>query len=272
MARLWDVTALDLIRQNPPAPPVVARNLFDMSAVMWDAWAAYDPNAVGYFFSDKQAADDVTAARNAAISYAAYHLLLDRYFQGQGDPDNPLAAVMRQLCYRFDYSRTDATPAGVGMRIGLAAIRAGEDDGSNEAGGYVDSSYKPVNPPLKVATSGTTMNDPNKWQPLEFPRGQAQGQGGRPAPDIQTFIGAQWGFVSPFALPASTDGVAIDPGPPPALGKDPNLDEQYKQAAIDLLTLSATLDPGDGGACDSSCRRRAEKLAAGDHFLWSASA
>ena len=45
------------------------------------------------------------------------------------------------------------------------------------------------------------MNDPNKWQPLQFPRGQAEGQGGRPAPDIQTFIGAQWGFVTPFALP-----------------------------------------------------------------------
>ena len=38
-----------------PAPTTHARNLFHVSAAMWDAWAAYDRTAVGYFSREKQA-------------------------------------------------------------------------------------------------------------------------------------------------------------------------------------------------------------------------
>ena len=44
---------LDLIREVVPAPTVHARNLFHTSAAMWDAWAAYDPIADGYFVTEK---------------------------------------------------------------------------------------------------------------------------------------------------------------------------------------------------------------------------
>ena len=79
VARVWDETLLELIRAVIPAPTVHARNLFHTSAAMWDAWAAYDPDAAGYFVSEKHTADDVQAAREAAISFAAYRLLLWRY-------------------------------------------------------------------------------------------------------------------------------------------------------------------------------------------------
>ena len=62
-ARVWDDTMLELIRQVVPAPTVHARNLFHTSAAMWDAWAAYDPTADGYFVTEKLTADDVHAAR-----------------------------------------------------------------------------------------------------------------------------------------------------------------------------------------------------------------
>ena len=76
VARRWDEALLDAIRRALPAPPNHARNLFHVSAAMWDAWAAYDPHASGYFVTEKPSASDVTAARNEAISYAAYLSLI----------------------------------------------------------------------------------------------------------------------------------------------------------------------------------------------------
>src|SRR3954470_6559588 len=79
VARMWDEALLDAIRRDTPAPTVHARNLFHTSAAMWDAWAAYDSKAEGYFDKEKVQADDIEAAREAAMSYAAYRLLLHRY-------------------------------------------------------------------------------------------------------------------------------------------------------------------------------------------------
>src|SRR6266545_4243218 len=79
VARVWDEAMLDAIRRDLPAPTTHARNLFHVSAAMWDAWAAYDPTADGYFVTEKDKAPDVEAARETAISYAAYRVLLWRY-------------------------------------------------------------------------------------------------------------------------------------------------------------------------------------------------
>src|SRR5882762_3125484 len=53
VARRWDEALLDAIRRSLPNPPVHARNLFHLSVAMWDAWAAYDPIASGYIFTEK---------------------------------------------------------------------------------------------------------------------------------------------------------------------------------------------------------------------------
>jgi len=84
VARVWDEALLDAIRRDAPAPTVHSRNLFHTSAAMWDAWAAYDPHSDGYFVQEKLEADDVQAAREAAISYAAYRVLLWRYSRAAG--------------------------------------------------------------------------------------------------------------------------------------------------------------------------------------------
>ena len=47
---------------------------------MWDAWAAYDPVADGYFVDEKQTAPATSRrAREEAISFAAYRILTHRY-------------------------------------------------------------------------------------------------------------------------------------------------------------------------------------------------
>ena len=75
VARRWNEALLDAIRRALPNPPVHARNLFHTSVAMWDAWAAYDPTATGYIVTEKLTASNVAAARDEAISYAAYRVL-----------------------------------------------------------------------------------------------------------------------------------------------------------------------------------------------------
>jgi hypothetical protein len=256
VARVWDEALLDAIRRDVPAPTVHARNLFHTSAAMWDAWAAYDPEADGYFVDEKHEADDLEAAREAAISYAAYRILLHRYSLAAGleATFDELVETMESLCYRIDFTSTDGdSPAALGNRIAQAVIGAGRSDGSLEERRYIDTGYRPANQPLVVAEPGTKMRDPNRWQPLAL--AQIVAQNGLPIPgNVQRFVGSQWGHVEAFALPGSgaADGLPVDPGPPPQIGHDPASKEAFKQAAIDVLRDSSYLDPGDGTTIDIS--------------------
>ncbi|HEX6664493.1 MAG TPA: FG-GAP-like repeat-containing protein [Gaiellaceae bacterium] len=237
VARLWDETALAVDPGNGN-PAAQARNLFHLSAAMWDAWAAYEPKARGYFRTEKHRTGDVLSAREAAISYAAYRLLAWRasYGANMGSAFDRLTATMRSLCYQPGFVNTRGdSPAALGNRIAAAAIDFGRGDGSLESAHYVDPSYTPANEPLVVSQPGAIMHDRTFWQPLAF--GQIVIQGGLSIPaKVQTFVGAQWGHVRGFALPASKKGLPIDPGPPP-LG-DPS-SAAYRQAALNVIRWSS---------------------------------
>jgi len=252
VARVWDEALLDAIRRDVPAPTVHARNLFHTSAAMWDAWAAYDPNAQGYFVDEKHRAGEVQPAREAAISYAAYRLLLHRYSMAAGlqATFDELAATMESLCYRIDYvDQQGDSPAALGNRIAATVIQRGKEDGSDEERHYIDTDYRPVNQPLVVKDPGATMSDPNRWQPLALARAVAQN--GLPVPaGVQRFVGSQWGHVASFAMPPSDDGLPADPGPPPQLGDDPASTAAFQGAAIGVIRASAELDATDGATID----------------------
>ena len=257
VARVWNEALLNLIRQVVPAPTVHARNLFHTSVAMWDAWAAYDQRADGYVVTEKvdvaaMSAAGVLAAREAAISYAAYRLLLWRYGTVSDLPEavEQLDAVMRSLCYRTDVTATAGDePAALGNRIAAAVIELGRDDGAIESERYVDSSYSPVNDPLPVGEPGAEMDDPNRWQPLSLDEQIAQN--GMPLPgSVQSAIGPQWGGVAAFALPpAGGDRLPVDAGPPPRLG-DAAGDAEYLEAAVEVLHYSRLLDAADGVEID----------------------
>jgi hypothetical protein len=249
VARLWNETMLRAIQRDTPAPTVHARNLFHVSGAMWDAWAAYDAQADGWLVREKLEADDVDAARETAISYAAYRLLLHRYSYASGlqETFDDLVETLEGLCYRIDYVETEGdSPAALGNRIAAAYISRGREDGANEELRYADPAYKPANAPLVVEEAGTEMRDPNAWQPLALARVVAQN--GIPQPgSVQSFIGPHWGHVRGFALPASDKGVPIDPGPPPRLDAD---GRQFKREALAVIGRSADLDPRDGVSVD----------------------
>jgi hypothetical protein len=254
VARAWDEVLLDAIRRALPNPPVHARNLFHTSVAMWDAWAAYDTQASGYLVKEKDTAPDVTAARNEAISYAAYRVLTSRFIKAVGG-DKSLSEfddLMDSLHYPLNVTTTDGnSPAAVGNRIAKAVLAYGLDDGSNQAGGYTDPSYQPINPPLVVNRPGTLMIDPNRWQPLQIEH--MISQNGIPVTNgVQQNVGPHWGGVKSFGLPsADAKRLPMDPGPPPRLG-DPATDQIFKDQAVQVIRDSSLLDPAAGTMIDIS--------------------
>jgi uncharacterized protein DUF6851 len=261
VARRWDEALLDAIRRSLPNPPVHARNLFHLSVAMWDAWAAYDPTASGYLFREKPRASNNAAARNEAISYAAYRVLSARFIKAVGADASlsEFADLMDALCLPVATTSIDGdAPAAVGNRVAKTVLDYGRADGSNEVNGYAaDPAYAPVNPPLIVANPGITLVDPNRWQPLQL--ANMVSQNGIPVTNgVQQAVGPHWGHVSPFAIPAGGAlGAPIDPGPPPRFG-DPKTDVIYQAQAVEVLRDSSLLDPASDATIDISPRARGD--------------
>ena len=238
VARFWNETAVTVLSASGATPPVQARDLFHLSAAVWDAWAAYSPKARGYFVTQKASARDAESAREAAISYAAYRLLLWRASFGSNldRTFGLLTERLRSLCYSPAFTSTAGTsPAALGNRIAAAAIAYGRRDGSLEALHYTDTSYVAANQPLVLSQAGSTVHDATFWQPLALGSVAAHGLASIPA-QVQSFDGAQWGKVRGFALPPAAHGLPIDPGPPPF--RDPAA-PAYRRAAVDAIRATA---------------------------------
>jgi hypothetical protein len=239
IARRWDEQILGAIRRDIPRPTVHARNLFHVSAAMWDAWAAYDATADGVFVREKLTAQDVAAARAEAISYAAYRVLLHRYAQATGGATTKacLDAFMRKLGYDTQDTGTEgASPRALGNRIGQALISFGMADGANEQEDYKDTTgFKASNPPLVVETPGVVVTNPSLWQPLNLAVSVTQ-NGIDTTAGVQGYIGAHWGRVTPFALVRPSSGeLYLDPGPAPTFGP------VLRDNAVEVLQKSSWL-------------------------------
>lgn len=261
IARIWNEQLLEAIRHDFARPTIHARNLFHISAAMYDAWAAYDDVANTYLHHEDATAQDIQAAREMAISYAAFRMLTWRFADSPGADDSLAAFEQQMIDLGLDPSFTSTTgnsPAALGNRIAETYIEYGLDDYSNEQGGYANLAYEPINPPLVPGISGnSTLVDPNRWQPLsiDFFIDQSGNviPGGSPP-----FLGPEWGLVKPFSLTADDltiyqrDGfdywVYHDPGPPPMIGGVG--DDLYKSGFTQVVEWSGLLDPADGVMID----------------------
>jgi hypothetical protein len=234
---------------------------------MYDAWAAYDPNAVGYIYHGKHTSTNIAAARNEAISYAAYRILKERHFYSKTAATTLAAddAQMAALLYDTNNAVRDGSPAGVGNSIYDAVSAWFSNDGSRQTNGtqaapYPDypvsqGGYVYVNPPLATALEGITdgsnhtVADINRWQRLQIVN--AVDQNGFPSGPIQNYLGAQWLTVRPFAL-SRTDPTKpwFDPGPPPYLNRGNN--EAFVTNVVEMIRRSSQLTPDDGVTMDIS--------------------
>ena len=270
VARQWNEVLLDAIRADFARPTVHARNLFHTSIAMWDSWAAYDRNANTYLHHEKVLLPlaEVDAARAETMSYAVYRILISRFVKSQTQRSlKALASFivkMAELGYDINFTSTGGdSPAALGNRIAQSVIEYGNNDNSNEIGGYANLHYEPVNPPLVPPIPGNPdIVDPNRWQPLELNVFIDQ-SGNVIVPEIGTFppfLGPEWGQVTGFALMGSDltvynrddydYWVFHDPGPPPMIGTET---EDYYKWGFEMVALwSSHLDASDGVMIDIS--------------------
>ena len=274
IARNWNERALEGIRMDTPHPPVQARNLFSFSVCMYDAWAAYDTNAVGFIYQQKHTAADVAAARREAISYAVFRMMVERHAYSRTATNQAYAnpQFMTALGYDPDnVSRDPSTPAGIGNRIYDAVSAYFLNDGSRQTNGtpfplanppkpYPDApasagGYTYFNPPLDVSLPGisdgtnNTIKDVNKWQRLIV--ANSIDQNGFPFPPLQPYVGAQWLGVRPYQLARIDPALPwVDPGPPPFFGTTNHA--QFIREIVAVLRASSQLTTDDNEMVDMS--------------------
>jgi hypothetical protein len=250
---VWNEILLEAIKLDLPRPTVHARNLFHLSALMWDIWAAYQNDVTPFLLSETAPEGDLITGVHEAISYAAYRLLNSRFSNSTGAPFTTynLCKLMTNLDYDPSYTATNQdTPASFGNLMAQKMIDFGLTDGSNESEDYADNSgYQPVNPPLDVILPGTTLPYPNRWQPLTV--GSFITQNDIELGETPSFVGPHWGEVSAFVVSKENPADCIvDPGEPPLLGHGDN--QEYMNAFIEVIALSSLLDPAAGGTMDIS--------------------
>lgn len=284
VAREWNEMLIFAIRGDFGRPTIHARNLYHTSIVMYDAWAAYDTVATTYLlgktvgnytspFDGVPAPADVKAAREEAISFAAYRLLKHRFANSPGNT-NPLFFTSQQLDFKMlqlgydisntstDYSTGD--PAALGNYIASQMIAYGFQDGSNEQFNYANLYYQPVNPPLVTKVVGNpNLVDFNRWQPLTLD--VFIDQNGIPIPfNTPPALSPEWGNLVPFAMDADDkttfqrDGhdwnVYHDPGAPPQLNVNGTAQEnaEYIWNFALVSAWSSHLAPDDNEVWDIS--------------------
>ncbi|SHJ56669.1 Repeat domain-containing protein [Reichenbachiella agariperforans] len=283
VARLWNEALLSAIRVDFARPTVHARNLFHASIVMYDAWAIIsggaDPYLIGkqlYNYNNSfdgfESLIEKGEALDIAISYAAYRLLTYRFRHSpnQKVTQDRFDELMLLLGYDpynnfSDYRGGD--PAALGNFIAQSMIEYGLIDGANESNQYSNEYYQPVNAPLVPVLPGNpTIENPNRWQPLQFQ--VFIDQAGNPiSGNTPSFLSPEWGNVKPFSLREesathySRNGneyiVYHDPGTPPKINqaKMASSDVDVYKWNFSLVAIwSSHLDPSDGVMWDISPR------------------
>jgi hypothetical protein len=235
----WNQQLLDTIKETRTGPTIAARALAVVHTAIYDAWAAYDPVAVGTRMGGnlrRPAAERTPENKTKAVSFAAYATLVDLFPARQGTYGQQMA----DLGYAVDGSDT-STAAMVGAVAAQAVLDYRHRDGANqlgdEAGGtpgvpYSDyTGYEPVN-------TWDQVKDPDRWQPLciPLPPPGATECTGR----IQSFLTPHWDHVTPFAL--TSPGQFRAPGAYTYLGPDGKSSGKYVGQIDKMTQYSKQLD------------------------------
>jgi hypothetical protein len=266
----WNEFFLASVVRSGLAPTVTARTMQILHTAIYDAWAAFDPVAVGVHSRIEApgaltGSQNLAAALEEAIGFAAY-TAAKAVFPTQGAQ---LRAFMGSMGYNPDAPTGDpATAAGIGKAAAQAVLDYRASDFSNAANGYADTTgYVAVNSGIPGAANapGGPDFDPNAWQPLRVPTGTHVKLKIAPDPTfvltpepvatsdprsfrIQSPLTPHWGEVKAFSLQENSE---FRPPAPPRLGdfgvyvdgtgKVTTGDAAYREQYGEVLALSASL-------------------------------
>ena len=277
VARQWNEVVLHAIRNDYARPTVHARNLFHISAAMYDSWAVFDVDSDNYLFSRElngficsgetiELPINKLPEQEKALSYATYRLIEHRFRLSPGVDSIMTSANSLMSALGFDVNQqsvdySDGNAAALGNYIASCYIEYGLQDGANERQFYANQHYQSINPPLVLnheISGNPDIIDLNRWQPLSI-EGYID-QAGNPVDEAPSFLSPEWGDVLPFALSENdktsffrADGeyqVYHDPGMPPLI--DNELSDEYKWGFALVAIWSAHLDQNDAVMWDIS--------------------
>ena len=278
VARLWNEVLLFSIRNDLARPTVHARNLFHVSAAMYDAWSIVNDKGSTYLIGnslngftsefdgfsneDTDYIDDINS-----ISYAAYRLILHRFNNSPGNDRiigkaNSLMNILGLDTNFLESDGYESSSSDLGNYIAEQYIQYGLLDGSNEQSDYINQYYEPVNEPLAPIFSGNpTITDPNRWQPLSLDIFVDQ-SGNILSETTPEFLGAEWGSVLPFGLndedlteferDGNTYKVYHNPGTPPIIDENEQTNELFIESFSMVSVWGSHLSPEDGTIWDIS--------------------
>jgi hypothetical protein len=193
---LWDRAVRQAVIDNKPGPTIASRAYSVMHTAMFDAWAAYDPEAISTQNGDRlqiPVGENTIANKTIAMSFAAYRVLSELFPQQKAT----FVELMQQLGFDPNNQAIDKnTAAGIGNLSASVILAQRRYDGSNPLGDnpngtpntpYSDTTgYQPVNQPDKIV-------DIERWTPEHVPIDDSNGT-------VQKFLTPQWSELIPFAL------------------------------------------------------------------------
>lgn len=263
VARWWNEALLDGIRKDTPNPPVHARNLYHLSAVLWDTFWAYETDGWARqkeVFTKESVTlpaseTDRLAAQREAMSYAAYTFIKARFARSPGVTATTAGIRWLMQQYGFNPDLTDSagtTPAATGIRIAQRILDLNRDDGANEAGNYADATgFSTPNPALLTQTYGVGAGvNPDLWQPLNL--ANTITQNGIVLGNVtQAFVGVNAIATRTFALGRTANRFLVDdPGAPPRFASATRA--EYIRQAREVIEYSSQLTVADGATIDIS--------------------
>jgi hypothetical protein len=220
-------------------PPQASRSIGIIVSCIYNAWTAFDSKATPLVGNVcKHTAPFHEADIKKAISAAA-----EVAIRNQFNPENYSSSFAdffnilinnKLLAYGVDLNSPDNYVAEA-INAAKAVLSSRENDGSNQAGDYKETStppYAPSNPPMAVfrPADAKSIANPDKWQSLTFVNANI-------SKIVQpNFIAPHWGEVVPFAL---TGGSALRPPVGPALWTEQKFYDQARQ----VLDVQAHLTP-----------------------------
>jgi hypothetical protein len=292
VAQTWMKTALKMVTLDGQGPTIQSRNLFHLSAVMYDTWAYYDPTAKPYLMGNTigdfstsadynfkiPVTEQTDSLREVAINHAARNFLFNRFnlYGSKGRTMDILDSTFIALGYEKNTSiagdmHTD--PISLANHVVNTYQAYGFQDGSKEEDGYESYFYQTANPQMDPSKRGSQqLRDKNRWQPLNL-MPYIKERNGDVTLDEWNFILAttqgdflspEWGEVTPFSftekdLELKTSEVGefklyVDPKAPPFIEekRDSENMNPYKWGFVMVALWSAHLDTEDSVYIDIS--------------------
>lgn len=285
-ARIWMNHYLEAIKKDGLGPTVHARNMYHISAAMYDVWTVYNSTKGESVFLGKIIRDfdfkfehfpipeNSDSAEFVSISFAAFRLIELRFneYSSKLRVMDDLIFLMEELGLDPYFRSTDyqnGNAAALGNYVAELIYDFGLTEPAGDLEGYEGPGLNPVNARLMPNFPGNrTLLYPNRWQPLSVI--DYINKKGWDTTLLEwnyvliqpndVFLTPHWGQITPFAMDTSElkilkrEGedfmVYNDPGKPALIGED--IDEQYRWNHTLVASWSGHNDPDDPTMIDIS--------------------